>query len=147
MSKSAHTQEGTHTWLPKMHLGQRKRWEVIDERQGAVPRLPGQGGLFKALGKPSGIKVQHHPPPFSQHVEARGRHYISFSVTLHLRQGLLLNPELTSWLGWPPVSPGSAFCLFSSGVFSCSQLLCGYRGPHSGPHSVKAGTLIHPQPL
>lgn len=87
------------------------------------------------------------PPPVSQHVEARGRHYISFSVTLHLRQGLLLNPELTSWLGWPPVSPGSAFCLFSSGVFSCSQLLCGYRGPHSGPHSVKAGTLTHPQPL
>lgn len=47
MSKSAHTQEGTHTHMVTRDAlgGQRKRWEVIDETQGAVSRLPGQDGL------------------------------------------------------------------------------------------------------
>lgn len=146
------TYPGRHTHMVTRDAlgGQRKRWEVIDETQGAVSRLSGQDGLFKALWKPCGIKAWHLPPPVSRYVEAGGGHYIPSSVTLHLRQGLLLNPELTSWLGWLPVSPGVcllALQLWDPGAFSCSQLLCGYRGPHSGPHSVKAGTFIHPQPL
>lgn len=143
MSKSAHTQEGTHTWLPEMHLGQRKRWEVIDERQGAVSRLPGQDGLFKALWKlvesrpgthlpqslsiwrpEAGIFFLSHSPPRTGTPPEPGAQQLARLATNEARICLL---PLRLW---------------DPGVFSCSQLVCGQRGPHSGPNSVKAGIFL-----
>lgn len=79
------------------------RLQMRDRKQ--HPDLQAKMVHLKLCGNRPGIQAQHPPPPVFLHVEARGGRCVSSSVTLHLRQGLSLNLELTNWPGWPPVSP------------------------------------------
>lgn len=139
----SHFQVCTH---PGRHIHGYPRCTWVRGRGGrlqmrAVSRLPGRDGLFlKLCGKPSwnpGLK-----PASPSLSTSGGRRWMS--VTLHLRQGLSLDLELTSWLDWPPVSPRICllpYWLWDPRAFCRALLLCGYWGPHSGPHSFQSSVL------